>query len=376
MLYNHITYPLSENDLKMVVAIPEGGNWKHIPLNVPSRRLEQIRKTGGRTTLYGRLSWAKPSYTITTYFNRPGNGAYIHPKDNRVISAREAARLQSFPDDYIFYGSKTSFCKQIGNAVPPLLAYSIAKKIKEYTGTKNILDLFCGSGGLSKGFEWAGYNIIAANDNFKYACETYKNNHKGTILVEGDITKKDIKEKLYKSIKNKKIDIIIGGPPCQGFSYAGKRITEDPRNFLFKEFVEVVKKIKPKVILIENVEGILTSNEGKTFESIKESFSELGYKMHGKKMLAVKFGVPQKRKRVVIIGVLKGDPEKCYPQEIIIDENKYISVKNAIGNLPSIEVNGGENMFKKKIDPKGSYQEFLAGKISPKKYVEMLTKTF
>lgn len=376
MLYNHITYPLSENDLKMVLAIPEGGNWKHIPLNVPSRRLEQIRKTGGRTTLYGRLSWAKPSYTITTYFNRPGNGAYIHPKDNRVISAREAARLQSFPDDYIFYGSKTSFCKQIGNAVPPLLAYSIAKKIKEYTGTKNILDLFCGSGGLSKGFEWAGYNIIAANDNFKYACETYKNNHKKTILVEGDITKKDIKEKLYKSIKNKEIDIIIGGPPCQGFSYAGKRITEDPRNFLFKEFVEVVKKIKPKVILIENVEGILTSNGGKTFESIKESFSELGYKMHGKKMLAVKFGVPQKRKRVVIIGVLKGDPEKCYPQEIIIDENKYISVKNAIGNLPSIEVNGGENMFKKKIDPKGLYQEFLAGKISPKKYVEMLTKTF
>ncbi|MFZ2970473.1 MAG: DNA (cytosine-5-)-methyltransferase [Minisyncoccia bacterium] len=376
MLYNHITYPLSENDLKMVVAIPEGGNWKHIPLNVPSKRLERIRKTGGRTTLYGRLSWTKPSYTITTYFNRPGNGAYIHPKDNRVISAREAARLQSFPDDYIFYGSKTSFCKQIGNAVPPLLAYFIAKKIKEYTGTKNILDLFCGSGGLSKGFEWAGYNIIAANDNFKYACETYKNNHKATILVEGDITKKDIKEKLYRSIKNKKIDIIIGGPPCQGFSYAGKRIIEDPRNFLFKEFVEIVKKVKPKVILIENVEGILTSNDGKTFESIKESFSELGYKMHGKKMLAVKFGVPQKRKRVVIIGVLKGNPEKCYPQEIIIDENKYISVKNAIGNLPSIEVNGGENIFKKKIDPKSLYQEFLAGNISPKKYEEMLTKTF
>ena len=374
MLYNHVTYPLSENDLKMVVAIPEGGNWKHIPHHIPSKRLEQIRKTGGRTTLYGRLSWNKPSYTITTYFNRPGNGAYIHPEDDRVISAREAARLQSFPDNYIFYGSKTSFCKQIGNAVPPLLAYFIAKQIKKHTNTKNVLDLFCGSGGLSKGFEWAGYKIIAANDNFNAACETYKKNHKKTTLIEGDITKKEIKEKLYQSIKNKKIDIIIGGPPCQGFSYAGKRIVDDPRNFLFKEFVEIVKKIKPKTILVENVEGILTSNDGKTFESIKESFSELGYKMHGKKILAVKFGVPQKRKRVVMIGVLKGNPEECYPQEMITNEDRYISVKDATSNLPSIKVNGGENILQKEIVPRSFYQKFIAGKISPKKYEEILSK--
>jgi DNA-cytosine methyltransferase len=374
MLYNHITYPLSENDLKMVNAIPEGGNWKHIPLHIPSKRLEQIRKSGGRTTLYGRLRWDKPSYTITTYFNRPGNGAYIHPKDNRVISAREAARLQSFPDDYVFFGSKTSFCKQIGNAVPPLLAYSIAKKIKQQTKTKNVLDLFCGSGGLSKGFEWAGYNIIAANDNFSAACETYKNNHKKTIMVEGDITKKEVKKELYKSIANKKIDIIIGGPPCQGFSYAGKRLFDDPRNFLFREFIEVVKKIKPRVVLVENVEGILTSNNGKTFESIKDSFSELGYKMHGKKLLAVKYGVPQKRKRVVMIGVLSGDPEKCYPEEILVDEKKFISVRHAIGNLPSIKVNGGENITKEIIEPRNFYQNFLAKKISPAEYISIISK--
>jgi len=376
MLYNHITYPLSANDLRMVNAIPEGGNWKDIPLDVPSKRLEQIRKSGGRTTLYGRLSWNKPSYTITTYFNRPGNGAYIHPHDNRVISAREAARLQSFPDDYIFYGSKTSFCKQIGNAVPPLMAYSIAKKIKGETKTKNVLDLFCGSGGLSKGFEWAGYNIVAANDNFKYACDTYRNNHKKTVLIEGDITKSDIKEELFRAIENKNIDIIIGGPPCQGFSYAGKRLVDDPRNFLFKEYVEIVKKIIPKVILVENVEGILTSNNGKTFDSIKESFAELGYKMYGKKLLATKYGVPQKRKRVVIIGVLKGNPENCYPQEILTNEENYTSVKDALINLPSIEVNGGENFSKKNIIPKGLYQKFLSGIISPEMYIQAITKKF
>lgn len=364
MLYNHVTYPLSVNDLKMVESISEGGNWRDIPIHIPSKRLEQIRRTGGRTTLYGRLSWEKPSYTITTYFNRPGNGTYIHPKDNRVISAREAARLQSFPDDYVFYGSKTSFCKQIGNAVPPLLAYFLAKKIKEKISVNNVLDLFCGAGGLSKGFEWAGYNIIAANDNFSAACETYKNNHKKTILIEGDITKEKVKEELYRSICGKEIDIIVGGPPCQGFSYAGKRIVDDPRNFLFREFVEIVKKIKPKVILLENVEGIITSNDGKTFESIKESFSELGYKMYGKKMHAVRFGVPQKRKRVAMIGVLNGDPENYYPDEIIKNESRYISVREAIGNLPTIKVNGGVNELDKEIRTGGMYQKLISGEIS------------
>ena len=131
MVYNHTTYSLSKNDIRMVRSVPPGGNWKNIPLDIPSKRLEQIRVSGGRTTLYGRLSFEKPSYTITTYFNRPGNGTYIHPIHDRVISAREAARFQSFPDNYIFQGSKGSLCKQIGNAVPPLLAFSIATQIKK-----------------------------------------------------------------------------------------------------------------------------------------------------------------------------------------------------------------------------------------------------
>jgi DNA-cytosine methyltransferase len=345
----------------MVKAVPQGGNWKHIPESIPSKRLEQIRRTGGRTTLYGRLSWTKPSYTVTTYFNRPGNGSYIHPIEDRVISAREAARLQSFPDDFIFEGSKTSFCKQIGNAVPPLLAYAVAKQIKKQTKTKNVLDLFCGAGGLSKGFEWAGYNIISANDNSSAACLTYRKNHPKTKLVEGDITQKNTKNELFKTIKNEKIDIIIGGPPCQGFSYAGKRLVDDPRNFLYKEFVEIVKKIKPSVVLIENVEGILTSNNGKTFQSIKENFRLLGYNIEGRKMYAAKFGVPQKRKRVVIIGLLKGSPEKCFPQEIITNENNYISVSEAISDLPPIE-----KTSKKVISSKQEsfYQKFLKGEIS------------
>lgn len=356
----------------MVVSVPQGGNWKDIPLDVPSKRLDQIRKSGGRTTLYGRMSWDKPSYTVTTYFNRPGNGTYVHPEQHRVISAREAARLQSFPDDFIFSGPKTSLLKQIGNAVPPLLAYMLAKEIKKKTNTKNLVDLFSGAGGLSKGFEWAGYNIIAANDNFNHACRTYERNHSDTKLIEGDITTKEVKNSLLKSIRSKKIDIIIGGPPCQGFSHAGKRLVDDPRNFLFKEFVEIVEKVKPKVVVMENVEGILTMNKGKSFESIKESFRELGYQLSGRKMHAVKYGVPQKRKRVIMVGLLQGDPEKCYPSEILKNEASYVTVKEAINDLPEIKANGGKNKLNIKTTPNSEYQELLAGKISIEEYIKIL----
>lgn len=375
MVSNHTTYSLSKNDLRMVKSVPPGGNWKNIPLDIPSKRLEQIRVSGGRTTLYGRLSFEKPSYTITTYFNRPGNGTYIHPIHDRVITAREAARFQSFPDDYIFQGSKGSLCKQIGNAVPPLLAFSIATQIKKRTKTKNLLDLFCGAGGLSLGFGWAGYNIVVANDNFKQACETYRVNHKDTLLIEGDITDKKIQDEVLKHAKKGKVDIVVGGPPCQGFSNAGKRMIDDPRNFLYKEFVTIVKKLKPKVFVLENVEGIMTSNDGKTYEEIKSNFKELGYNVAGHKLHAVKFGVPQKRKRVVIIGTLKGDPETFFPKELIGDEKNYVSVKNAIGDLFEIEVVGHTDVVKLPNKTSHFFQKFVRGLISPKEYIKYFTKT-
>ncbi len=374
MIHNHITYPLSINDMKMVLAVPQGGNWKNIPLNIPSRRLDQIRLSGGRTTLYGRLSWDKPSYTVTTYFNRPGNGTYVHPEQHRVISAREAARLQSFPDDFVFLGSKGSYCKQIGNAVPPLLGYFLGKSIMELTGTKNVVDLFCGAGGLSKGLEWAGYNIVAANDNFKHACETYRNNHKGTILIEGDITQDGIKRQLFDAIEGKDVDMIVGGPPCQGFSNAGKRLVDDPRNFLFKEFVEIVRHVKPKVVVLENVEGILNMNKGKSFESIKESFAELGYKLDGRKLHAVRFGVPQKRKRVVMIGLLEGSPSECYPKDVVQDEEKYLTVREAIDDLPEIASNGGDHFNEKETVSNSPYQKYLSGKITLNEFVDSLSQ--
>ncbi|WP_435868755.1 DNA (cytosine-5-)-methyltransferase [Aliarcobacter butzleri] len=373
MLHNHTINKVSELDMKMIVSIPEGGNWKNIPLDIPSKRLEGIRKTGGRTTLYGRINRNKPSYTINTYITRPGNGTFIHPIHDRLITPREAARLQSFPDNYIFYGAKSHVATQIGNAVPPLLAYTVAKEVKHYLSSYNVLDLFSGAGGMGYGFKQAGFNIVLANDVFKEASLTYKRNNPGVNFVEGSITEKEVKEKIIAISEKNSIDIIIGGPPCQGFSLAGKRLSDDPRNFLYKEFVSLVDRLKPKVFVMENVTGILSSNGGKTFESIKSEFSALGYSISAKKLLASDYGVPQKRKRVFIVGTYNVE---CIfnPKKIILDEKDYISVDDAISDLYNIKaIENKENIIEYKPDKDlTEYQKYLTNKITIEEFINSI----
>jgi Alw26I/Eco31I/Esp3I family type II restriction m6 adenine DNA methyltransferase len=381
LLFNHVTYGLSKLDLRMVKAVPSGGNWKNIPVSVPSKRLEQIRRSGGRTTLYGRLDYNKPSYTISTYFTRPGNGTFIHPDDgkqkrkaqHRLISIREAARLQSFPDSYRFMGPKNSMSIQIGNAVPPLLGYVIGKQIIKYFGGGNIIDLFCGAGGLSHGFRMAGYNLIAANDNYEPACDTFEFNNPDTRLIRGDITNDKVKSLLYESFSGEHIVGIVGGPPCQGFSHAGKRMIDDPRNNLFKEFVEIVKNIKPNFFLMENVPGILTINRGKTFEGIKEAFKGLGYQLHPQILHAAEYGVPQKRKRVFILGSkIKVDFKFPTP---ILNESQFTTVKEALGDLPYLEFGDGEMVSFYNPVKLSQYQKLSKEIITPEDFLKYKQST-
>ena len=174
--------------------------------------------------------------------------------------------------------------------------FTIKKKQKKI----KILDLFCGCGGLSEGFRKAGFNIVIGIDNDKKSCDTYTLNGKKSLCQNiQEINEKKLKKEIGK------IDIIIGGPPCQGFSMAGKRDKKDPRNSLFMDFAHMIGCFKPKVFVMENVIGILSmKNEKgeKIFDTIQKTFEDLGYLISYSKLIASDYEVPQKRKRIFIIG--------------------------------------------------------------------------
>ena len=371
-LYNHIAPGLSKLEWEMVKHIPAGGNWQNIPETIPSQRLEQIRRSGGRTTYYGRLELNKPSYTITTYFNRLGNGCNLHPSQDRIISTREGARLQSFKDSFIFYGSKTSQYKQIGNAVPPLLARAVAEKLKPHLKNFTFVDLFAGAGGMSEGFISEGFNLIAANEIESNFFETYRKNHlefdTGENLILGDITLAETKNKIIEAAANRgRIGVVVGGPPCQGFSHAGWRNPNDKRNQLFKEFVHVVNEIRPEIFVMENVPGILTMRKGEAIKEIVSSFEEIGYNVNAPfKLNAENFGIPQKRKRVFIVGSLK--TTKIFSPDILFsstDDNlpAPITVKEAISGLPVLQTGSGAFETTCNYFATSNYEKLMLGEI-------------
>ena len=373
---NHTTFKLSELDLEMISAVPPGGSWKDIPIQTveKSKRLTKINETGGRTTLYGRIDYDKPSYTITTYFNRPGNGTYVHPHFDRVISVREAARFQTFPDSYYFCGNKTEMLKQVGNAVPVLLAYSIGRAIKEKTGCHISVDLFSGAGGMTYGFELAGIKASVATDIMESACTTLKTNNPQIPVVCGDITKDEIKQEIIRRGKEANADIICGGPPCQGFSLAGLRMKDDPRNQLFRHFVDIVSGIKPKIIVFENVEGILSYEGGETYRNIIELFSELGYYTEGRKLSANEYCVPQRRKRVIILCTRKDigiKPESIYPEIITKEDKVQITARETIYDLEAIPC-GECAVYKEGYS--SDLIKYFRGEISADDYYEMTKK--
>ena len=339
---NHTTFKLSNLDLEMIKSVPQGGSWKDIPMETvqKSKRLVRITQTGGRTTLYGRIDYSQPSYTITTYFNRPGNGTYIHPIHERVLSVREAARFQFFPDSYLFLGNKTDMLKQVGNAVPVLLAYSIGQSIVEKTGCATSVDLFSGAGGMTYGFKRAGIHAVVANDIVEPVCITLKVNNPEIPVICGDITDENTKKQIIQKGVENNADIICGGPPCQGFSMAGWRMKDDPRNQLFRHFVDIVSGVNPKVIVFENVEGIFSYQGGETYQNIITLFSELGYNAEGRKLMTNHYAVPQRRKRVIILctrkdlGVL---PSDLFPVEITPNPDRQIAAYETIFDLEQVE---------------------------------------
>lgn len=245
-----------------------------------------------------------------------------------------------------------------------------------------VIDLFAGCGGFSCGFERAGYNIVSAVEFDKNIAKSYEMNHPATKVIADDIKNVDNN----KMFKNNDATVIIGGPPCQGFSMAGARIRkgfiDDPRNYLFKHYFNVVKIVRPKIFIIENVKGILTMKNGQIFNEIKKMFEDPNnfegkpYKIQYKVMRAREYGIPQNRERTIIIGSLIDfdlETEMEKTKEFIkdIDKNFFdnVTVWQAISNLPKPTEDGKINI--KSAD--NNYQKFLMSE-TKETYNHIMTK--
>lgn len=214
----------------------------------------------------------------------------------------------------------------------------------DLTVMATVVDLFCGAGGLSKGFEDAGFKAVFASDLWGDAIETYKANNPNVNAVVADIRDlkgADILTPLHLKVGG--IDVVVGGPPCQGFSLAGRigrKEMRDERNGLFLEFARVVNELRPKFIAMENVASLARHRDGKTSLGIKRHFEAMGYKTDYRILNAVNYGAPQYRRRVFFIGNGIGI-ENPFPKATHDGLNRrFRTVSDAIKDLPQLE-NGG-----------------------------------
>lgn len=187
-----------------------------------------------------------------------------------------------------------------------------------------MIDLFAGAGGLSCGLEMAGFHPVLANEMVEQYAATYKVNHEDTNVIVGDVRQVDEKH-LHNLVRDYgDIDLIAGGPPCQGFSVnAPVRSLDDPRNHLFEEYLRIVQEIMPRAVLIENVPGIVSLGRGTVVEQIYIRLEKLGYKVAHKILFAGHYGVPQMRYRTVILAI------RDYSKDIIFPSPEYYAVSVA-----------------------------------------------
>ncbi len=226
------------------------------------------------------------------------------------------------------------------------------------------LDFFCGCGGLSKGFEQAGYKILAGIDFDQSALNTFELNHKGAKGLRLDLFKRDEAfAEIDACINGKKVDVIIGGPPCQGFSLTGPRNFNDKRNQLYLSVIEAVKRYCPRAFMIENVPGMATLYKGAIKDEILRRFRELGYDVSCKILCAADYGVPQIRKRLIFVGISDSCRAFEFPKPLF-DPEHYITCEQAISDLPSLENELGAEESDYESDPQTPFQREMRGKCS------------
>lgn len=364
---NHISLNHSDTVIARYKLIKKGSK---LP---PANELpEEIRRENFGNT-YVRLDDSKLAPTMV-----PGNNAFpIHPTLHRSLTPREAARIQSFPDDFVFTGPRKEQCKLVGNAVPPLMAAHIAlqvqkhllnkidkeeegrhKKLTPFEITKNLkskkpknmftcIDLFSGAGGINIGFEKAGFKTVFCADFDNDVAKTHLHNWPDIPFIHGDLSDPKIFNEVKARFGKEKIDVIFGGPPCQGFSIYGKRRFVnsknydphvDSRNKLIFTYLKYVELFKPSWFLMENVPGLVNLDDGWFIKELIKDIKKLGYKNYDYKIInTADYGVPQKRKRFILIANRTGHiipwPKPKYYEQPEDWQLPYRSIKEVISDL-------------------------------------------
>lgn len=242
-----------------------------------------------------------------------------------------------------------------------------------------VVDYFSGPGGLAEGFSQAGFETLMGIDFDENSAETFKKNHPEAKYIRADISELDPKDVLDElDYGENEIDVIVGGPPCQGFSIAGDREQDDERNELFKDYARHVESLNPKFVLMENVPGMLSmeTSEGEpVIEEIREHFSDIGYRTEYQVLKASNFGVPQNRERVFVLGtrlddgnigfpdrthIVDGDDQKL--TEVDSDMKRAVTVGDALSDLTSLKA--GEKSSDYGAKPKNDYQRMMRDNMS------------
>lgn len=366
---SHIALNHSEIVVARYKLIPEGGRLPP-PEDLPAK----IRR-GNFGNTYKRLHGRRPALTMV-----PGNNAFpVHPTLDRSLTPREAARLQTFPDNYEFSGDRRNQCILVGNAVPPLFAKAIGLAVLKHVrarpsemavhvvaptpvdtrvlktqvlrakASNGFVDLFCGAGGLTIGLEKAGWVPLLGVDTNKNAEETHRANFPHVSFENADLGDTRVRHKLFKRFENQELGLVIGGPPCQGFSVFGKRRFvntrgysphEDSRNKLVFAFVDFVQHLKPRWFVMENVPGLANLDDGKFLRTLLQEFRDAGYQNAEARVLnAADYGVPQLRRRLLIIGNRTGHiipwPKRKFFEDPKDWQDTYRSVGEVLTDLAS-----------------------------------------
>lgn len=365
---NHRAPAHTERLINIFSKIPaDGGDRRSIPeeFKLEAHRRLDSGSTPGFTDVYGRLRWDTPSVTITAKSRSPSSGRFLHPEQHRNITVREAAILQGFPHNYVFCGPPTQQYRQVGEAVPPLFARFIAASVLDHLSPKasrvpesvkwkrceaeklslpkdtySVIDAFCGAGGLSLGFKRAGLNSIFAFDTSQEAVQTYNHNLDSVARV-GDVADPALVSYVAELSKSKKL-LMVGGPPCQGFSHQRKGDPDDPRNHLVLCFADLIGKLEqpPAAVVLENVTDLELPRGIKVLRKFISRMRDIGLVPHRHVLNAADFGTAQLRRRVLMV-FMSPHASTFYEGPVPITGKRWLTVGEALSGISDLSATAG-----------------------------------